>query len=90
MCATDQNKRLRNHQKSEGPLIPFIPEVCIMASVMDNKNEEVSTLAKLISTQSTDADCHFAFGFPGNQTLLSTSIATACLFESHLYMEHHR
>lgn len=40
----------------------FIPDVCITAGIKDSDKEEVPTLAKFISAQSSDAD--FCSSFP--------------------------
>lgn len=64
-------------EEVKGPFFLFIPEVCMMAGPADNEKQKVSTLSKFIPAQIT------APPLRPLQTLalVSTSIATKCLFQ---------
>lgn len=43
-------------KEPKGPFVPFIPEVCIMAGIMDNEKVAILTIVEFIVAQSGDAD----------------------------------
>lgn len=61
-CAPSLVKpELKTFEEPKGPFVPFIPEVCMNVGIMDSEKEEVPTLFKFITAQSTDPECRPAF-----------------------------
>lgn len=52
-------------EEAEGPIIHFVPELCMMAGTMCNEKVKIQTLAEFISAYSTDADSHSALASVG-------------------------
>lgn len=48
--------------------VPFIQELCMKASILDNEKMEIPTLAELILAQCTDADYRSAFVSVGKRS----------------------
>lgn len=48
-------------EEPKDPFAPFIPKVCTMASITDNGNADILTLAQFISAKATDSGRRSAF-----------------------------
>lgn len=61
---------MTNHEfnsELKAPLVPFMPEVYIMAGITDNKKVEILTLAEFITAQTSEAHCRAALTSVGKQ-----------------------
>lgn len=54
-------------EKSKGPFVLIISEVCMLAGIKDHENAEIQTPSELIATQPTDSDYRTAFKSVGKR-----------------------